>query len=191
MTTFCHPLFSELDAGSGRCTAAQPAELFKQSTLLFGQLLWHNQLDLDEEIAAPSASPGHSLAAQAECTSVLRPRRNTEVAAAGQRAYPYVTAKSGDPDGDFHVRVEIVTAALELRVRCELDLEIEIAPRPVVNAGMTLAGNTQTLPILNSRRDLDLNALTRRAAGAVRDVDNELARAAVVGLFERDVNLLF
>src|SRR5215471_8989357 len=138
-------------------------QLLEQRLLLLVELgrRLHRHVD-DQVTTAGVVQVPHPQPVQRDDLAGLGARADVEVPGAVQRLH-----RQGRPEGGGHHRdrdraVEIVALALEDRVRPLDDLKEQVAGRPATGADLPLARELDVRPVLDARRDPDLDG----AAGA-------------------------
>src|SRR5262249_2701704 len=118
--------------------------------------------DDDERAAAPSIQARHASALDCEHFAGLSPRRyhhgKARVSFVGlERGRANLGAEGRIGEGHVNTGYEIRSVALESRIVLHVDLDIEVAGRRSVRPGHSLAGNTQPLSRVDSRRKGDVH----------------------------------
>src|SRR5581483_9522849 len=199
--------------GARRRRLAQLAQLFEKLLLAGAQLGRQYHADLHVQVTVPALSElRHALAGEADALAVLRAGRNLERDASGHRRHGYLAAEQRVVKRHRRLFDQIVAVALEALVRLHRDLEIQVALGAAPRAGLPFARNAYARAGAHAGRDLHFDAARLAyAAGALADgadrvageagavaadaglgdLDRECARGAGVGLFQRDLHLVF
>src|SRR6185312_608199 len=143
-------------------------QLLEQRLLLLVELgrRLHRHVD-DQVTAAGVVQVPHSQPVQRDDLAGLGARADVQVPGAVQRLHRQGRPERGGHHRDRDRAMEIVALALEDRVRPLHDLEEQVAGRPAAGADLPLARELDMRPVLDARRDPDLDG-TAGAYPAVR-----------------------
>src|SRR4051812_45586245 len=126
----------------------------------------HRQDNFDaciEVAVSLSTQARHALSGQTEDAIVLRFRWNGQNQFASiRRGNRNFAAQHGFDQLNVDINVEIVALALKCGIRLDADDQKQVAARSTTNAGLTFASHADLRAIVNTSRDLHLNALVAR-----------------------------
>src|SRR5262249_13446132 len=176
------PRLRESRCAPARSSAAHLLELLEQLAAALVQLLRHLDAHAREEVALTGALQLRRAAAlDLQQLAVLGTGRDLQRHRAGGRGPLDAAAERGGREADRHLDDEVgLAAALVDRRGSHARDDVQVARRPACHAGLPLALEPNTSPVLDPRRDLHRVALRPPlAAGAVTAVARLLDHGAV------------
>ena len=155
--------------GAIRLFAKVLLELLDQCALRFVEPARNVHAGMDVEVAAPSPLEGrHALAAQHVNLARLRAGRDLDLERSGRAGNRERGAERRLRHRQVDGGVEVVAVALDAGLGDDADLDEEVARRAGELSGVSLASDTDALPVVDSGGNVDVDrAVVQRAADAV------------------------
>jgi len=137
--------------------SAQLGQLVQEALLFLGQIVRGFHLNLDEQIAEPSAFQVLDPPAfQPENLAGLRAGGNLELLGAFEGGNLDGNAESGLDERDRNFAIQMILLAHEEIVLHDLDGDVEISPAPVLVSGLPLPLDAEPGSVIDTRRDADI-----------------------------------
>src|SRR6266850_3592760 len=164
--------------------ALEVAQLLVEVALVLRERARHGDVEVHELVAAAAgAQVRHTLSAQPDHLTVLRPGRHADGRLdAVDRRHRELLAQRGLGRRDAQDVDQVVAFAPEQVVVLDADEDIEVARWSAAQARLTLTRDAQLLAVVDARRERELElfvaALAALAAALGADLVDRLARAA-------------
>lgn len=134
-------------------------ELTIQFLFLVGRGRRHHNLDSQEKITVASGSSGEALALQSKLAVGPASRRNFHSNRLHQRGGHYIGAQGRFPREDGERDMNIAPLSAKHIVRSDCHTQVQIAWLAAVGTGLSLPGNANPRPILDSCGDSDFDCV--------------------------------
>ena len=137
-------------------SAMQFFQLAPNLALAFGQFLWHVDLNNDVEITALPGDARHSAFPQAKSLVTLCARRNFQAHISFESWHHQFAAQHGAPRLDLHLMNQVTTFDRKIGMSRQTHAKKKVTAFSAAHAGFALAAQADTLPFVNTARNLYL-----------------------------------